>query len=266
MQPGQKVEDLLQAYKGPPIDPALYDVEGSYQDMLRVTGVQEANLGPTQGGKVTATQTNVAEASRSTAMGSNIDDLDDILTGLAKTGSQMLLNEVSVDTVKRVVGEGAAWPEMTKQQIADQLWLEVEAGSTGQPNQAQEIANAERVYPLLMQIPGSIPNSWRAELLRRLDDRLDLDEAFMSDAAERDRDERDGPAAGCGAAGSGRRDGHAWRGRGAGSARGRERARLRRARSQRAARSGADSDRPAHHRRRGRLDRQGCRLRASLTL
>ena len=133
LQPGQKVEDLLQAFKGPPIDPALYDVEGSYQDMLRVTGVQEANLGPTQGGKVTATQTNVAEASRSTAMGSNIDDIDDLLTGLAKTGSQMLLNEVSVDTVKRIVGEGAAWPEMTKQQIADQLWLEVEAGSTEGP-------------------------------------------------------------------------------------------------------------------------------------
>jgi hypothetical protein len=180
LQPGQKVEDLLQSFKGPPIDPALYDVEGSYQDMLRVTGVQEANLGPTQGGKVTATQTNVAEASRSTAMGSNIDDIDDLLTGLAKTGSQMLLNEVSVDTVKRVVGEGAAWPEMTKQQIADQLWLEVEAGSTGRPNQAQEIANAERVYPLLMQIPGINPEFLARELLRRLDDRLDLDEAFMS--------------------------------------------------------------------------------------
>ena len=47
-------------------------------------------------------------------------------------------------------------------------------------SQAQEIANAERVYPLLMQLPGINPEFLARELLRRLDDRLDLDEAFMS--------------------------------------------------------------------------------------
>jgi len=179
LQPGQKVDDLLQPFKGPAIDPNLYDTEQLYTDMLRVTGVQEANLGPT-GGSPTATQSNIAEASRATAMGSNIDDIDDLLTQLARTGSQILLQEVNIDTVKRIVGEGAVWPEMSRQQISDELWLEIEAGSTGRPNQAQEIANAERIFPMLMQLPGINPEFLAKELIRRLDDRLDITQAFQS--------------------------------------------------------------------------------------
>jgi hypothetical protein len=179
LQPGQKVDDLLQAFRGPPIDPNLYETEQVFGDMMRVSGIQDANVGG-PGGGANATQSNIAEASRATGMGSNIDDIDDLLTGLARTGSQILLQECSVDTVKRIVGEGAVWPEMSKQQIADELWLKIEAGSTGRPNQAQEIANAERIFPLLMQIPGIKPEFLAKELIKRLDDKLDITQAFQS--------------------------------------------------------------------------------------
>ena len=36
LQPGQKVEDLLQAFRGPPIDPNLYETEQNFADMMRV--------------------------------------------------------------------------------------------------------------------------------------------------------------------------------------------------------------------------------------
>ena len=179
LQPGQKVEDLLQAFRGPPIDPNLYEVEQTFTDMMRVSGIQDANIGATSGGP-SATQSNIAEASRATAMGSNIDDLDDMLTGIARAGSQILLQECSVDTVKRIVGEGAVWPDMSRQQIADEVWLQIEAGSTGRPNQAQEIANAERLFPILMQIPGIKPEWLAKELIKRLDDKLDITNAFQS--------------------------------------------------------------------------------------
>ena len=180
LQPGQKVEDLLQAFRGPPIDPNLYEVEQVYMDMMRVSGLQDANMGGAGASGPSATQSNIAEASRATAMGSNIDDIDDLLTGLARSGSQILLQEVSVDMVKRIVGEGAVWPDMSRQQIADELWLQIEAGSTGRPNQAQEIANAERLFPLLMQIPGIKPEWLAKELIKRLDDKMDITTAFQS--------------------------------------------------------------------------------------
>jgi hypothetical protein len=180
LQPGQKVEELLQAFRGPPIDQNLYEVEQTYVDMMRVSGIQDANIGQAGGSGPSATQSNIAEASRATAMGSNIDDIDDLLTGFARAGAQILLQEVSVDTVKRIVGEGAVWPDMSRQQIADELWLQIEAGSTGRPNQAQEIANAERIFPMLMQLPGIKPEWLAKELIKRLDDKLDITTAFQS--------------------------------------------------------------------------------------
>jgi hypothetical protein len=176
LQPGQDVKTVLQPFTGPGLDPNLYEINPIYEDVMRTTGVQEANLGGTSSG--TATESNIAEASRQTSMGSNIDDLDDLLSQLAHAGGQILLKEVSADTAKKIVGEGALWPEMSRQEIAEDLWLEVEAGSTGRPNQAQEIANVERLMPLLLQIPGLDPEALATEILRRLDDKMDIKSMF----------------------------------------------------------------------------------------
>ena len=178
LQPGQKVGDLLQAFTGPEINPALYDVSPYFEDTLRVVGFQEANMGPTNSD--TATQSQIAEASRTTTMDSNVDDLDDLLTHLAKYGGQLLFSNVNEATVKRIVGPGAVWPDLTRQQIAEEVWLEIEAGSSGNPNQAQQIANAQKIYPLVMQIPGIDPEFLARDLLHRLDDKLDLTQAFKS--------------------------------------------------------------------------------------
>ena len=179
LQPNQDIKQLLQAYAGAGIDPNLYEVNPVYEDILRTTGIQEANLGGTS--NTTATQAQIAEGSRMTSMGSNIDDLNDILTQLARNGGQILLREMSQERVKKIVGPGAVWPaEAIAQDIANEILLEIEAGSMGRPNQAQEIANAQRLMPLLIQLPGIDPEFLAKETLRRLDDRLDLTEAFKS--------------------------------------------------------------------------------------
>jgi hypothetical protein len=59
------------------------------------------------------------------------------------------------------------------------VYLEVEAGSTGRPNQAVQINNWKTMLPFLLQM-GSIPSTWLArETLRRLDDKMDLTEAVV---------------------------------------------------------------------------------------
>lgn len=178
LQPNQDVKQLLQAYAGAGIDPNLYEVNPVYEDILRSTGIQEANLGGTSNS--TATQANIAEGSRMTSMGSNIDDLNDLLTELARNGGQILLVEMDQDRVKKIVGDGAVWPQASAQEVAQEVLLEIEAGSMGRPNAAQEVANAQRLYPLLIQLPGIDPEFLAKDLLRRLDDRLDLTQAFKS--------------------------------------------------------------------------------------
>ena len=126
----------------------------------------------------TATETSIAQSSQSSATQSNVDDLDDMLTLLARSAGQILFKETSLATVEKIVGDGAVWPEMTMEDIASEIFLQIEAGSTGRPNQAQEIQNAERIFPLLMQIPGIDPEWLGRELIKRLDDRIDISEAF----------------------------------------------------------------------------------------
>jgi hypothetical protein len=176
LQPGQKIEDLLQPFKMPGIDPNLYDVSPAFQDIERTVGVQEANLGGLSKG--TATESSIAESSRMTQMASNIDDLTEMLEEMARTSGQILLGNLSLETVQQIAGPGAVWPEMSHEQIADLVFLKIEAGSTGRPNQALEIANAERLYPYLLQMPGVNPEFVTRDLLRRLDDRLPFEEAF----------------------------------------------------------------------------------------
>ena len=188
LQPNQDIKNLLQSYAGPGIDNNLYEVNPVYEDVLRVTGIQEANLGGTS--DATATQRNIAEGSRMTSMGSNIDDLNDLMTQMARNGGQILLTEVSRPTVEKIVGVGCVWPEMSRQDIAQEVLLEIEAGSMGRPNAAQEVAAAQRVYPLLIQLPGIDPEFLAKDLLRRLDDRARSHAGLQEPAAVDRRHER----------------------------------------------------------------------------
>lgn len=180
LQPNQKVQDILQAYQGPGIDPNLYEVASVMDDIQRTVGVQEANLGGTS--KATATESSIAETSRMATSASAIDDLDEVMTAMAEDAGKVLLTEMQEATVKEIVGLGAVWPALTAEQISNEVFLEIEAGSTGRPNQAQEIQNAERIAPFLMQIPGISPEWLAKEFLRRMDDRINLEDAFTPGA------------------------------------------------------------------------------------
>lgn len=178
LQPGQKVEDLLQPIKGAPIDAALYDTNFLMEDMMRVVGSQEANIGGTSG--ATATESSIAEGSRVSALSSNTDDLDDMLTELARAAGQILLMELSVEKAKEIAGPGAAWPELTRQELANEVLLEIVAGSSGRPNKDKEVASLERLLPFMLQIQGIAPTWLLKQIVNRLDDRIDPEDAMLS--------------------------------------------------------------------------------------
>ena len=174
---GQKVDDVLQPVKQIGIDPNLYEVRTIFDDVQLVVGQQEANFG--QVSKGTATETSIAESSRMSAIGANIDDLDSFMSEITRAAGQILLLEMSKDEVMAICGPGAVWPEFKKEDILNEIYLEIEAGSTGKPNKAAELQNIERIIPFLIQIPGIDPKFLGRELLKRLDDKMDLTEALV---------------------------------------------------------------------------------------
>lgn len=180
MQPGQKSEDLVAPLKTTGIDPNLYEVKTVFDDVQLAVGAQEANFGGTAG--ATATETSLAESSRMSALGAQVDELDSFMSEIARASGAIMFQEMSAEQVKKIAGPGAVWPELTAQEIADEVALEIEAGSTGKPNQAAELRNLERVLPYIIQIPGIDPKWLAKEVLKRMDDKLDLDAALTEGA------------------------------------------------------------------------------------
>jgi hypothetical protein len=177
LQTGMKVEDLLQRLPHNPIDPALYDTRGFFEDVLRTVGAQEANLGGTSSS--TATESSIAEQSRSASLADNVDDLDDLLTALAKAFGQLCFLELGKETVQQIVGPGAVWPDLpqTREEVARDLLLEIKAGSSGRPNKAADLANLERAWPVLSATPGINPQPVAKKLAHLLD--IDVEELYV---------------------------------------------------------------------------------------
>jgi hypothetical protein len=171
----------LQAFPMPGVDPNLYDTNEVMQDGLLAAGVAASQLGGTS--KSTATEAAIADGAMSTSDGSAVDDLDALLTAMARDGGMILQVEMPKEEVVRIVGPGAVWVDdlveqlgMQPEDIYDEIYLEIEAGSSGKPNQPQEIRNFKELGPLIMQIPGVNPEKFAKEAIRRLDDRMDLNE------------------------------------------------------------------------------------------
>ena len=177
METGMKPSDLVQRAELNPIDPALYEVNSAFEDVLRTVGTQEALMGGVSGG--TATESSIAEQGRISTISANVDDLDEFLTEVARATGQLMLLEVDEATAKKIAGEGAVWPALSREDIVAEIFLSVKAGSSGRPNKAAEIANRERAFPFIIQIPGSagVANAMLTDYLELLD--IDYGDAVL---------------------------------------------------------------------------------------
>lgn len=175
---GVDVRTLLQPKPNNPIDPAVYDTNYLFEDIQRSLGSQEADFGGTSG--ATATESSIAEGTRISSVSSNIDDLDEFLSNMAKAAGQILLVEMDEQTVKKIAGDGAVWAQYTSTEIAEELYLEIKAGSSGKPNKQLDLANMERAYPFLIQLPNINPEMLAKKLLEALDSNFNLEDAIIS--------------------------------------------------------------------------------------
>jgi len=176
-----KIADVIQQVPSAGVDPNLYDTSPFMQDLNIVVGAQESSMGGTSG--ATATEVTNAEGGTMSTIESNIDDMDDLLTEVARDGGQILMLNASAEKVKEIVGLGAIWPEseFTRDKVAKELFLEIEAGSSGKANKPLEIANFERINPSMLQMPGLNKKAWLREGIKRLDDKLNPDD-FIDDS------------------------------------------------------------------------------------
>lgn len=148
---GVDINKLIQPLPTKAITPELYDTGGSNLAMLLATGMQMSDLG-NQGAGETATGQSIAESSKISSINSNVDDLEFCLSILAQMSWEMLIQEMPEVTVKKIVGRGAVWPTLSRNDIKQEIYLQIEAGTSGKPNQALELQKAREAIPLLIQM------------------------------------------------------------------------------------------------------------------
>ena len=178
LNPGEKITDFIQPGPTPEFRPELYDNGQDSQAMMLATGMQPANLGA-QTGDEKATGQAIAEGSRISADQSNAHDLDTALSTVAQMSFEMLIQEMPAEAVKRRVGRGALWPELSAGDVRNEIYLQVEAGSSGRPNQALEINNFKLLGPMLQELLTSSGKSLEPlikDAVRRLNDKADVDD------------------------------------------------------------------------------------------
>jgi hypothetical protein len=176
MTPGSKVADLIQALPKIGVDPNLYESQTIMDDVYKTVGMAEPSFGGSSNDTATAVAT--AEQARTAALEAEADQLNDFLSTLARDAGQVMLIELDPETVKEIAGPGAVWPQMNRDQIAQELYLEIVAGSNGRPNKIQRQQALQQLVPFLMQIPGINPQWLGQKMIEAIDDSIDMTEAF----------------------------------------------------------------------------------------
>ena len=105
--------------------------------------------------------------------------MDDLLTAFARDAGNVLLMNMSKEQVVKLVGPGAMWPESNPEELINDLYLDVEAGSSGKPNQALQVATFQRLFPVLVQTPGIRPDWLAKQAVKMSDSTVDLTEAYL---------------------------------------------------------------------------------------
>lgn len=196
--PGMDPSKVIVPIPAIPIEESLYDIQGIMNQVALVVGSQSSNLGEQQQNEK-ATGQAIAEQGRITSVSSDVDSQDKFLNTIVRISSEMALLEMAEETVKKLVGPGAAWPLMkrdmqgaddpnvlTREDCIDQLLLKVDAASSGRPNKAADIANLKELLPLAVPIAqqmGLPMDPFIRKLAKLLDMGEDMDEWLASGVA-----------------------------------------------------------------------------------
>src|SRR5271157_187559 len=168
---GTDINKAIGIFQHAPIDANVYNTDPYDQDaQLAVGSNQIQQQKPIR--HVAATPAVIQEQARISDVNSNVDDLDDLLTELAFCGGEIILQEYSPQTAQRIAGIGAVLPEQNKQDFLNAIFLDHVAASSGRPNKAVEVANAQQLLPIFFQF-GANPWACIQYLCKVLDSNID---------------------------------------------------------------------------------------------
>lgn len=190
--PSMPLDRVITAKPIARVDPAMFDTGPVRYDMEVLSGVQEALQSAQSSGDKTATEAQIQQSGFASRTGSDRDILEEMLADLAQYTAEISVQSLKLPIVQKMAGAFAFWPVgMEVQDLLTMLEVEITAGTTGKPQLKTDKETWATLMPLVTNMMTQIQalqltnpplaagmRNLLNETLRRLDDRLDVDDIF----------------------------------------------------------------------------------------
>jgi len=198
---GRPLNQVFQKAESLNVNPMDYDTSAIRNDFEYMSGLGDSARGGVSKAK-TLGEAQLMEANISSRSDDMTDIIEDWMLEIGRYSLEVLLQELNEEQVKRIAGEDAQWPEMSKEDLFDMVNIEVRAGSSGKPNKMQEQQTWVEFMPKLQELIAQVAELREAdkddladsmimiarETIRRFDDRIDIEE-FLPKQEEDDAEE-----------------------------------------------------------------------------
>lgn len=185
-----------------PYNPAMYDTSQVLFDIEMISGAQDAASGAVRVAK-TATEAEISNAGQQGRVSEMIDIIEDCLSAMANYAAQLLLQNVSAETIMQKFGAKSVWPQLDKEQLFNMVNITIRAGSTARPNKVRERDQWIQLLPNIQQAVMAYSEAKQTnnkdlenitifmleETFKRFDEKLDVKSMLgMSDDGEENPD------------------------------------------------------------------------------
>jgi len=148
--PAAKISDLVHTITYAGIDKALYDDSNTFQKLEINWAIQEALASGRNPVSKTATEAEIQQAGTGARTSAERDPIDVAMDEIAVYTAEVVLQKMSLDEVKDVVGPWAFWPQgMTMTQLPLLLTIQIDAGSTGKPDTVRRQQAWSITFPVI---------------------------------------------------------------------------------------------------------------------
>lgn len=176
------------------VDMALFDMTPVLRDMEKISHVQEAQQSSATANK-TATQAEIEQSGFQAGTGAMRDIVEDVLQDFSIYTAEISLQALTIQDVQKIAGPHAFWPaDMDINDLLMWLGIDIQAGSTGKPNTAQERQAWATAMPLIADMQMKIQQAYAMgntslaeaiiallrETMSRLGDHMEIDRFIPS--------------------------------------------------------------------------------------
>ncbi len=163
----KKAEDLAKAiYRMPgQYNEEVHNIIEERQELGSVLNQSQASQGMTKGGADSATEAAIANQTSDSITTSHRDVLEQVIRAIGVAMGEILVQCLPEENAKAICGPGAYWPRIQKEQLWAHLLVEIEAGSTGLPDQQKRLDGLKAAVDIGTAMGlGSVPGGpiWNA--------------------------------------------------------------------------------------------------------